>query len=50
VAGKEIQVARETLFSERHGKAEVGAYVKMEGIHVNKTFRAYEIEVKSAKK
>ena len=46
---KEVQVTEKTHFSEKHGKAEVGAYVKVEGRNVGNVFEAYEIEVKRAK-
>jgi hypothetical protein len=50
VNNKEVQVTEKTHFSEKHGKAEVGAYVEVEGRNVGNVFEAYEIEVKRAKK
>ena len=50
VNNKEVQVTETTHFSEKHGKAEVGAYVQVEGRHMGNVFEAYEIEVKRAKK
>jgi hypothetical protein len=47
---KEVQVTEKTHFSEKHGKAEVGAYVEVEGRNVGNVFEAYEIEVKRAKR
>jgi len=46
VNGREITVTKDTILKEKHGRAEVGAYVKMEGTHADKTFTAREIEVK----
>ena len=50
VNNKEVQVTEKTHVSEKHGKVEVGAYVKVEGRNVGNVFEAYEIEVKRAKK
>ena len=49
VNNKEVQVTEKTHVSEKHGKVEVGAYVKVEGRNVGNVFEAYEIEVKRAK-
>lgn len=43
VNNKEVQVTEKTHFNEKHGKAEVGAYVKVEGRNVGNVFEAYEI-------
>lgn len=50
VDGKEIQVAKDTVIEEEHGKAAVGAYVEVKGSYDGKTFKARKIEVKRAKK
>jgi hypothetical protein len=49
VNGRDIIVTRDTRIKEKHGKAEPGAYVKVEGNVTGKTFTAYEIEVKRSK-
>jgi len=46
VNGREINVTRNTLIEEKHGKAEVGAYVEVEGISSGNSLNAYKIEVK----
>ena len=49
VHGREIIVTKNTRIREKHGKAETGAYVEVEGVVDGKTFTAYEIEVKRAR-
>lgn len=49
VNGREIVVTRDTRIKEKHGKAEAGAYVEVEGSVTGKTFTAYEVEVKRSK-
>jgi len=49
VNGREIVVTKDTRIKEKHGKAEAGAYVEVEGNAAGNTFTAYEIEVKRAK-
>jgi hypothetical protein len=46
VNGKEVNVTKSTIIKEKHGKAEVGAYVEVEGTFSGKTLNAYKIEVK----
>ncbi len=48
VSGREIVVTKDTRIKEKHGKAEAGAYVEVEGIADGKTFTAYEVKVKRA--
>jgi hypothetical protein len=50
VNGREIVVVSETKIKEKHGKAEPGAYVKVEGNTEGRIFRAYEIEVKESRR
>lgn len=50
VNGKEVEVTKETAIKQKHGKAEVGAYVEVEGNYSGKTLVAHEIEVKRARK
>ncbi len=50
VEGREIVVTADTRIKEKHGKAEAGAYVEVEGNSTGKTFTAFEIEVKRTKK
>lgn len=49
VKGREVIVTRDTVIEEKHGKPEVGAYVKVEGSVFGNTVTAYEIEVKRSK-
>jgi hypothetical protein len=46
VNSKEIIVSQNTLISEQHGKAEVGAYVEVKGFSNGNTLNAHKIEVK----
>ena len=46
VNGKEIEVSHNTLIREKHGEAEIGSYVEVEGTLSGKTMRAHKIEVK----
>lgn len=50
VNGREIKVTSETRIKEEYGKAVTGSYVEIEGTNTGKTFTAYKIEVKRAKK
>lgn len=50
VNGEEILVSKDTVIKEKHGKAEVGAYVEVEGRRVGTTFSARKIEVKRGKR
>lgn len=50
VNGREIMVAKDTRIKEEYGKAVEGAYVEVEGNNTGKTFTAYKIEVKRARK
>jgi len=50
VNGKEVLVTKDTFIEEEHGKAVVGAYVEVKGSYDGKTFTAYKIEVKRARK
>ena len=49
VNGREIVVTKDTRIEEKHGKAEAGAFVKVEGNTTGRTFIADEVEVKQAK-
>jgi hypothetical protein len=49
VNGREIVVTRDTRIKEKHGKAEVGAYVEVEGNVAGKALTAHEIEVKRSR-
>jgi len=49
VDGREISVTRDTLIKERLGKAEVGAYVQIEGTCSDKALDASRIQVRSIK-
>lgn len=46
VNGREINVIRNTIIEEKHGKAEAGSYVEVEGISNGNVMNAYKIEVK----
>lgn len=50
VNGKEILVTKDTFIKEEHGKAAVGSYVEVKGNYDGKTFTAYKIEVKRARR
>jgi hypothetical protein len=45
VNGKQVLVTKDTVINERHDRAAVGAYVKIEGDLSGRTIMAYEIEV-----
>lgn len=49
VNDREILVTGETRIEEEFGKAEIGAYVEIEGDYAEKTFNAFNIEVKKGK-
>jgi len=49
VNGREIVVTKDSWIREKHGKAEVGAYVEVEGNVTGKAFTAYEVKVKRSK-
>lgn len=44
-----VLVTEDTKIEEAFGKTEVGAFVEIEGDYVDKTFKAYKIEVIKAK-
>ncbi len=46
VNGREINVTKSTNIKEKHGKAEVGSYVEVNGSFSGNTLHAYKIEVK----
>lgn len=46
VNGREVNVTKATLIKEKHGKAEVGAYVEVEGTFSGKMLNAHKVEVK----
>ncbi|MFZ4438598.1 MAG: DUF5666 domain-containing protein [Syntrophales bacterium] len=50
VGDEEIAVSKDTFIREKHGKAEVGAYVEVEGVFSGKSLTARNIEVKRAKR
>lgn len=50
VNGREVIVTKDTFIEEEYGKAVVGAYVEVKGSYDGKTFRAYKIEVKGARR
>ena len=45
VNGKQVLVTKNTVINEKHDRAAVGAYVKIEGDLSGRTIMAYEIEV-----
>lgn len=49
VNGREVSVTNATYIKEKHGKAEVGAYVEIKGSYSGKTIVARNIEVKRAR-
>ena len=49
VNGKEVFVTKHTVVKEELGKAEIGAYVEINGRQTGKTFHAYWIEVRKDK-
>ncbi len=49
VGRREVRVTRETRIIEKHGKAEIGAFVEVVGNNTGKIFSAYRIEVKRSK-
>lgn len=49
VKGKEVQVTKDTIIREKHGKAVAGAYVEISGNYNGKVLQAAEIEVKRAR-
>lgn len=46
---REILIVEDTIFEEEFGKAEIGAYVEIEGNYEEKIFKAYKVEVKKSK-
>jgi len=46
VNNREVLVTQDTKIKEEFGKAEVGAYVEIEGDYVEKTFTAYKVKIK----
>ncbi|MCI5212593.1 MAG: hypothetical protein D3910_28255, partial [Candidatus Electrothrix sp. ATG2] len=49
VGGRNVEVTDRTRIKEKHGRAEVGRYVEVEGIRDNNKLIAYEIEVKRSR-
>ena len=47
---KKILVTTRTRIKEKHGKAETGAYVEVEGDYEGNDFRAYSIKVKKGRR
>jgi hypothetical protein len=45
IGGREVQVTDKTRIKEKHGRAEIGKYVEVEGVRDNDALIAYEIEV-----
>jgi len=50
VDGKKVNVTKNTIIKEKHGKAEVGAYVEVKGSAEGNSMTAYKIEVKRGSK
>jgi hypothetical protein len=50
IAGKRVEVTKETTIDEEQGKAEAGAFVEATGQKQGTIFQAYKIEVKLPKK
>lgn len=46
VNGRDVVVTNSTFIKEKHGKAEVGAYVEVEGMSSGNALTARKIEVK----
>jgi hypothetical protein len=49
VAGRTVTTTKNTVFKEKHGKLEIGAYVEVEGSEKDGKFIASEIETKVKK-
>jgi hypothetical protein len=50
VGGREVEVTDRTRIKEKHGLAEIGRYVEVEGVRDNDRLIAYEIEVERNRK
>ncbi|MCI5138771.1 MAG: hypothetical protein D3922_10230, partial [Candidatus Electrothrix sp. AR1] len=48
--GCEVKVTDSTRIKEKHGRAEIGRYVEVEGVRDNNALIAYEIEVERKRK
>jgi hypothetical protein len=46
VGGRTVSATNDTIFKEKHGKLEMGAYVEVEGAEKDGKFVASEIETK----
>ncbi len=49
VGGRTVTATKDTVFKEKHGKLEMGAYVEVEGNEKDGKFMASEIETKVKK-
>ena len=49
IGGREVQVTDKTRIKEKHGRAEIGKYVEVEGVRDNDALIAYEIEVERSR-
>jgi hypothetical protein len=49
VGGRTVTATKDTVFKEKHGKLEMGAYVEVEGSEKDGKFVASEIETKVKK-
>jgi hypothetical protein len=49
VAGSSVITTKDTVFKEKHGRLEIGAYVEVEGSEKDGKFIASEIETKVKK-
>ena len=49
IAGKTVNVTKDTKIKEKHGKLAIGAYVEVEGVTFEGKFIASEIETKKKK-
>ena len=50
VGGCQVEVTERTRIKEKHGRADVGRYVEVEGLRNGNTLIAYEIEVERNRK
>jgi hypothetical protein len=50
INGREVLVTANTKIEEEYGRATVGAYVEVKGNYIDRTFTAYEIEVKRGRR
>jgi Domain of unknown function (DUF5666) len=49
VGGRTVTATKDTVFKEKHGKLQMGAYVEVEGTEKDGKFMASEIETKVKK-